>query len=435
MRIVLFILIIFLLSCDKEEVVETYDVSGKGIRGTKVSYLENFTIIGGDGKWSIEGLEGEVTLYPELKGYEFEPYVVTGDESNIEFKGTRVIDQKTFAAIDFINSLVLDANGLVKSNAASTSLSLYDNALAAFVFIEQGEYALAERIFDFFNSRIDNELKVGPGGFSQFRSLSGVPYNHRWMGDNSWLLMALNHYRKETGNTEYDRLRTELEAWLRGLQDEDGGLFAGYADDDSLLNYKVTEGMIDAFCAVSGYDEFHKALLRYMKNDRWDPRIQSLMAWPENPPYRYALDNFSWAYCAFEDYPINTLYHADRFITTQSATINGASITGYDIDEDRDAVFMEGCGQMALAFKLANDEPAAEEIINEMEKLLTEANTGSGIPYSSNLGTGYGSDPLWQGADSELALSSTAWYYFARMGFNPFNASKRKSIPEQDRFW
>ncbi len=435
MRYSLIIFIVFLFSCKKEEAVETYTVSGTGIRGTKISYQDRFTIIGGDANWSIEGLEGEVTLYPELKGYVFEPYLVSGSESNIQFVTERQIDENTVKVLTWMNTMMIQSTGLVKSTTNSSSVSLYDNALAAFVFIETGTLSKAERIFDFFDSRIESELKAGPGGFSQFRSLGGTPYNHRWMGDNAWLLMALDHYRKETGNTKYDLLREELDSWLRSLQDEDGGLFAGYADDNTLLNYKVTEGMIDAFCAVAGYDDFHRGLLKYLKNERWDSSIQSLMAWPENPPYRYALDNFSWAYAAFEDYPEYSLYQADRFLTTQTATLNGVSITGYDIDEDKDALFMEGCGQMALAFKLAKDESAAEEVLKEIDKLLIEAPAGLGIPYSSNRGTGYGSDPLWQGADTDLALSPAAWYYFAKMGFNPFNASKRKRIPAEDKFW
>ena len=61
-------------------------------------------------------------------------------------------------------------NGLVESVENGNSVSLYDNALAAMVFMLNDENARAEKIFDFFNTQIDAELKNGVGGFSQFRT-------------------------------------------------------------------------------------------------------------------------------------------------------------------------------------------------------------------------------------------------------------------------
>jgi len=57
-------------------------------------------------------------------------------------------------------------NGLLESVENSTGASLYDNALGAMVFMLQNDYQKAEKIFDFFNARIDSELNAGIGGFS-----------------------------------------------------------------------------------------------------------------------------------------------------------------------------------------------------------------------------------------------------------------------------
>ena len=96
------------------------------------------------------------------------------------------------------------------------------------------------------------------------------------MGDNAWLLIALNNYKARTGNTQYDPLALEIKDWLISLQDTDGGLFAGYNTDGSLMNFKVTEGMIDAFNAIDGYTSFHQNLLIYLKNDRWSTNDKKL---------------------------------------------------------------------------------------------------------------------------------------------------------------
>ena len=329
-------------------------------------------------------------------------------------------------------------NGLLESVENGNIVSLYDNALAALVFILKEDYTKAEKIFDYFNARIDIELTSGAGGFSQFRDRNGNPSNHRWMGDNAWLLIALNNYREKTGNARYDNLASEISTWLQSLQDTDGGLFAGYAPNDELLNYKVTEGNIDAFNAIAGYGDFHSNLLSFLENDRWDDADKNLVSWPTNPPYLYAMDLHPWSYLIFDDYPVSSLTSARRYLTTQTATINGLPISGYCFDEDKDAVWLEGTGQMALAFGIANMDNEQSIFLAEMEKVLIESSThpqSSGFPYASNLGTSYGAETLWEGADTKIAISSGAWYLFAKNNFDPFEVGRDKNVPLADAFW
>jgi hypothetical protein len=329
-------------------------------------------------------------------------------------------------------------NGLLESVENSTGASLYDNALGAMVFMLQNDYEKAEKIFDFFNARIDSELNAGIGGFSQIRSSEGVPNRHRWMGDNAWLLIALNNYKARTGKSRYDNLSKHIRNWLVSLQDTDGGLFAGYDANGKLLNYKVTEGMIDAFNAVEGYTDFHKKLLQFLKENRWDKNDKNLVAWPENPPYLYALDLHPWSYLIFENYPNSALTTANRHLTTQKSTVTGKEITGYCFDEDRDAVWFEGTGQMTLAFHFANRLAERDQYLLEMEKGLkhsTKDSNASGFPYASNPGTHYGDGLLWNSADKEIAISGGAWYVFTKRKFNPFGVGRDKNIPREDMFW
>ena len=329
------------------------------------------------------------------------------------------------------------SNGLLESVEDGNIVSLYDNSLAAMVFMLRDDYTKAEKIFDFFNARISTELTNGVGGFSQLRDRNGVPFNHRWMGDNAWLLIALNNYKERTGNSTYDSLAIGISNWLQNLQDTDGGLFAGYSPDNTLMNYKVTEGNIDAFNAINGYSDFHSQLLTFLENDRWDNADKNLVAWPGNPPYLYALDLHSWSYAMFNDYPISSLTTAERFINTQTAT-NDSLITGYCFDEDKDAVWLEGTGQMALAFGIAGMQNEKAFYLNEMERVLIQSSThqnAAGFPYASNLGTTYGSDILWNGADNKIAISGGAWYLFAKLDFNPFEIGRDKNIPLLDKFW
>jgi hypothetical protein len=431
-------------SCKKEQ---PYAVQGKvvdefnnGLANVTIkSNGSKSTTTDENGYWQLDGLEGSVTLTPQLLGYEFEPisHYVRQPTGNLLFNAKRIAGKHETRIFNWFENQQLP-NGLVPSVENGNNISLYDNALAAMVFMLNDDISRAENIFDFFNGRITTELLAGPGGFSQFRDANGTPGNHRWMGDNAWLLIALNNYKQQTGNGKYDALRGALAAWLISLQDTDGGLWAGYAATNSLLNYKVTEGNIDAYNAIEGYTAFHQDLLNFLELDRWDAADKNLMSWPDNALYRYALDCHSWSYCIFNDYPTSALTTAQRFLTTQTATVNGSVVNGYDIDEDKDNVFIEGTGQMALAFHLAGMQTERNQFLAEIDKIYTLSSsdsTAAGFPYATNIGTGYGSDPLWQGADTEIAVSAGAWYLFAYYGFNPFAVGRKTNVPIADMFW
>lgn len=360
-------------------------------------------------------------------------------------KESPVEDSKKNNPVGYIESQIVQwfnnqqlSNGLLESIEDGNVVSLYDNALAALVFISHNNFSKAEKIFDFFNARIDSELKAGLGGFSQLRDRSGKPNNHRWMGDNAWLLIALNNYKEKTNNHQYDRLASEIADWLIKLQDIDGGLFAGYGADGKRLDYKVTEGMIDSYNAVEGYTEFHSKLLNFLKQNRWSKEDNNLVAWPENPPYLYALDLHSWSYLIFNHYPSTSLITADRHLTTQNSTLTGKAVNGYCFDEDRDVVWFEGTGQMALGFHFANMHAEKGKYLSEMEKGMIQSkqdSNGAGFPYASNPGTHYGDGQLWETADTEIAISGGAWYIFTKREYNPFAIGRKKNVPQGDMFW
>ncbi len=327
--------------------------------------------------------------------------------------------------------------GLIESSENSNFVSLYDNALAAILFIHEGKISQAEKILDYFNTNVESELLNGSGGFYQFRNGNGDNGNRTWIGDNAWLLIAINQYFHTTGNDKYHVMAAELTKWLRSLQDDDGGLWGGFNEGGSQIP-KVTEGIITVFNAVPGYDDFHRNILKFLKTQRWASESSSLLAWPENPSYTYALDLHALGYMIFENFPENTLQDSKRYLNTQSLTITGQEITGYCFDEDKDVIWLEGTAQMAVAFNSGGMKNAAKSLLTELEKTFINSATlteSIGLPYSSNHGTSYGSDFLWDHADITPALSSTIWYLFAKTEFNPLALGSEKSIPEEDKFW
>jgi hypothetical protein len=329
------------------------------------------------------------------------------------------------------------SNGLVESAEFTDFVSLYDNALVAMAFLAEGDIARAEEVFDYFNERLEIEFYANQGGFFQYREASGENGSRIWMGDNAWLLIALNNYHNITQSGKYEILASEIENWLRSLQEEDGGLKGGTNEDGSLIP-KVTEGNITAFNAVRGFDDFHLGILNFLKEQRWEETEEVLITDTANPTYNYALDLYSLVYLIMEDFPLEILTKADRFLNSQTSTTQGDKISGYCFDDDRDVVWLEGTAQMAMAFKAADQAGNSVEIMSNLEKNFIPSPTNEnavGLPYTSNFGTNFGAMDLWDHADITPTISSSTWYLFVKAGFNPFEIERDKGIPEDAKFW
>ncbi len=328
-------------------------------------------------------------------------------------------------------------SGLLESAEHTDFVSLYDNALATIFFINENQITKAEKVLDFYNSKISSELETN-GGFYQTRNTKGEAGERIWMGDNAWLLIALNHYKGRYNSTKYDNLAAHLESWLRSLQQENGALLGGTNTNGTDIPL-VTEGIITAFNAVPGFDDFHKNILRYIKNQRWDAINKLVVSWPENPSYTYALDLHSLSSAILDGFSANVLTQADdRYFTQQEFTLSGEVISGYCFDEDKDVVWLEGTAQMAVAFNAMGNIGRSTDIILELEKTFIPSSSienAKGIPYTTNHGTSYGSTLLWDHTDIAPALSSTLWYLFAKDGFSPLTLGRKATIPSEDQFW
>ncbi|WEV37419.1 SLAP domain-containing protein [Lactobacillus sp. ESL0677] len=371
------------------------------------------------------------------------PNSTTNNSSIVPAIGTSALKPGTQEAsiYDWLSRMQLK-NGLIESAEDSNQVSLYDNALSAIVFTANGDYDRAEKIFNFFNNHLATEFDGQYKGFAQFRDRNGVPVDNkpnRWLGDNAWLLIALNNYQAKTGSNKYEKLSNALATWIRSLQDNDGGLWGGTDQDNHRID-KNTEGILDAFIAVKGYDSFHQNILKYLKNNRYNPETGLLKTTNDNGKYMYALDMISWGYGMLQDYPKAALLKADMMYTSQTATANKNKVSGYSFDVDRDTIWIEGTGEMAVAFNIAGMQQKADNLINEMDKMFISSNKfkgTAGLPYASNSGTGYGNGKLWNGVDTHIAISSSAWYVLAKMRYDPYNyiGGREKNIPITDRFY
>lgn len=336
----------------------------------------------------------------------------------------------------WIKSMQLD-NGLIESAEGTNFVSLYDNALAALVFTLHDDRTSAEMILDYFNQRLDTEFIELGGGFYQFRNADGTNARRKWIGDNAWLLIAIQHHAARFDTDAYGTMAQALEDWLRSQQAEDGGLWGGVQTNGDRI-HKITEGIITAFNAVEGYDAFHTGILKYLKDHRWDIEENLLLAWPENPKYKYALDLHTLGSLIYPSMSDQLLSKVDRYDTQKHASVNGKKVSGFCFDEDQDVIWLEGTAQMALAFRKSGMEEEGQELLKEIRKTRIKSKTAknsAGIPYAVNQGSNYGAEKLWEHADRQAAISSSAWYIFAQMNFNPLAVRGQRDIPVSDQFW
>jgi hypothetical protein len=335
------------------------------------------------------------------------------------------------------------ATGLLRSFETLTQAVTYDQALAAMAFTYRRDFAKAQSIFTFYRN-----LNQATNGFrDEYNADSGVIVDDdRLVGPNAWLLLALIHHRVVSGSTANDAMIDQLAAWLKSFQDTDGGVKFGVpgAANGTNPGIKATEFNLDCYAAFKAYAQLRSnavykgaanRVLDWLATQVWSPAQGRFNLGLEpgrgiNPDK--ALDAYSWAALAIAQSTHSVLTPQaiagllpkaeTEFRTQKAADLTGNVIDGFDFSgppnqaPDKDAVWLEGTGQMAVAYRVFADVLKSDLFVNEMEKSIVDTSpTGQGLPYATNAGTGYGfvMDSL------HPAVSAAAWYLFAKSGFNP----------------
>jgi hypothetical protein len=136
-------LILLFISCQKEQ-IEPYNVSGRvtngldaGLEGVKVQYGESeFTLTDHQGYWEISGLINQNVITPVFSNYTFTPasFQVERTTTDITFSGVLSQTENQEKVYSWFKNQQL-VNGLLESAENGNVVSLYDNALAAMVFM------------------------------------------------------------------------------------------------------------------------------------------------------------------------------------------------------------------------------------------------------------------------------------------------------------
>jgi len=311
--------------------------------------------------------------------------------------------------------------GLLGNQEADAVSGLYANALAAIAFTHEGDYELARAVFDFYASWYEREFADAPGGFHQmWNPVAGTPYagSDRWIGDNAWLLIALNYYGRESGDDRYAAMQTGVARWLQGLQDEDGGVWSGF-NADGPMKAKSTEGNLDCFAALEAYPETRNRVRRWLLDAMWIEKEKRFRM--GSTVDASALDGTSWAIAALGPSFSEALAHAEKeYLRTDSLRGSNVEITGFADLPGRDRVWFEGTGQMVVAYQLCGEHEKAAAALGEMQRALRNSQR---FPGTAGLPC-FSSKPDWEGAADRIFVPSQAWYLFGLWSFNPMQTEQ-----------
>jgi len=337
---------------------------------------------------------------------------------------------------------------------------IYDNALAVLALLSRGKTEDLKRaglICDAFLFARENDRFYQDGRLrNAYRSgdlsahLTGKanlpgwwdPVEKRWCEDEkqistdtgnlAWVILALTHYYQQNPVPRYLEAAVALGQWLyQHTYSETGGYTAGYLGwepEPVKLTHKSTEHNIDVYAA------FH-VLYQITGDSLWEERSQHARSfvesmWNQEGSYfwigtrqdgvtpdtsKKVLDVQTWAMMALQDYFVSLNWLEENF----RLQINGLS--GFDFNNDRDGIWWEGTGQMALVYQILQQPEKFLSVINSLRQTQKSAQGGDGpgivAASCDHLSTGLGWEYFMR-----VHTATTCWYLFAERAFNPYQA-------------
>jgi hypothetical protein len=259
-------------------------------------------------------------------------------------------------------------------------------------------------------------------------------------GNNAWAMIALLALHRSAGDARYLNTARVLGNFIRSCKNSVGtyqGFTGGLvyvisdAEDPSRREYASTEHNLDVFAAFSlmsrltGEAVWHSDAQHAQQfvEAMWDTNQNCYLAGTTDPDFRNTnpsqlpLDVQAWGVLAL---PNALTLHPQVFECAESnhrAIQDG--FNGFDFNNDKDGVWFEGTGQMAVAYGWANQSTAAASLVEELNRAQSTPpfGDGSGIAAASHDAVSTGFDfKLFR----RLHVGATAWRVFAQLGFNPY---------------
>ena len=359
----------------------------------------------------------------------------------------------------------------VMTNTAFT----YDNALALLAFLSSNkpEYLNGARLIGdamvyamdhdrfFSDGRLRNtyqggDLKLFPGwvpnGKTDTARMSGWwDSQDKWYedrlfvgtdtGNMAWSIIALLSLYEETLNHTYLDASIRLGQWIEiNCRDSRGagGYTGGYEGWEQTVNnpegqtkllWKSTEHNIDSYVAFSRLNNltgnsvwteralyaknFVEAMWDDLEGHFWTGTLEDGVTLNRaNIP----ADVHAWGVMALKD---TQKYWEGLDWVEDNCYVQTDGFKGFDFNNDRDGIWFEGTGHMAVAYQIIENKTGADLFLSELGKAQVNAENadGKGLVAASHdeVSTGFS----WT-YSARLHIGATAWLVFAELGYNPY---------------
>jgi hypothetical protein len=262
----------------------------------------------------------------------------------------------------------------------------YDQAVAIIAFLAKGDITNARKVLDAAKS-----LQGSDGSWytAYFGNTLAVQETQKHVGPVMWMALAVASYETRSGDiTTYRPMAQKAINWCLQFQQPDGGINGGLDFSGNPVSWASIEHNEDAYAALNYFgDAAHAAQVKsFIDNAGWDAVNNRFFAGRNDP--NDPLDVNTWGVGSLgaagtHDYQQALTYAMTHHRNTQTATLGSRTVTvdGFDFNSDRNDVWLEGTGQMVVAFQVATRSSDANYFTNQI--ILAQDSDG-GVPYSLN---------------------------------------------------
>lgn len=422
-------------------------------------------------KEKIYSLEQELSALKRESGFlkaRQKEYRQASVDIEKEFKGlqkeqNQISSQVIEGVYSWIKNRQDVLSGLVLSYEGDQNLKkmgfTYDQALAAITFVIFKDNQRAEKILDFYLSRINKGESIYNAYYTGGECAEYVIHS----GPNAWVGLAVLDYYKETKNPKYLPVAEKVADFLLSMMDSEGGIKGG-----PQVEWYATEHNLDAFAF---FDSFYKIT----KNQKYLQARDKVKKWIEKYAYTsygppvlrgkgdatIATDTYAWSITAFgPDELFSMKMNPDRILefAIENCEVQvrfkrkegEVLVKGFDFAKFKNmprggVISCEWTAQMILSFEIMADYYKTKDIdkyksylnqantyFTELQKMLITSVSKIGredpcFPYASSasVDTGHG----WRTPEGDRtgSLSSTAYFLIAYKGYNPLRGEHLNS--------
>lgn len=258
-------------------------------------------------------------------------------------------------------------------------------------------------------------------------------------GNNAWALISLLALFRHTGDARYLNTGLRIAEFLHTQRNDAanatyrgflGGIEAPESVNPVQRTWASVEHNLDIYAAMTTLFELtgdikwrdDAAFAKVFVEAMWEPQSNCFLAGTvdsstrNTTPKQLPLDVQAWSVLAI---PETITVHPQVLSCAETYhRVTEAGKTGYDFNEDKDGIWLEGVGQVSVAY--AGVDPSKAEVLRQTLRDVQGAEfdeLGGGIPAALHDGLSTGFEFQYF---HRAHIAAAAWNTFGQLGANPY---------------